>query len=89
MRGAHGGDYRFACGRAERAAEKVEILHGGNNSLAIEIASAGKHGINHAGLAASVFQPVGIAALVTELERIGGDLGQRQAFILAFVEQEL
>ena len=69
-RSAHGGDHRFARGRAERAAEEVEILRGGHDPLAFEPPRAGKHGIGQAGLAAGVFQPVGVAALVAELERI-------------------
>ncbi len=76
-RGAHGGDHRFAGAGAERAAEEIEILHGGDDPLAFEPAGSGKHRIGKAGLAARVLQPVGVAALVAELERIDGDLGKR------------
>ena len=39
---AHAGDHRFAGGGAERAAHEIEILHGGDDLVALQLAGADK-----------------------------------------------
>jgi hypothetical protein len=86
---AHTGDHRFACGGAERAAEEIEILHCSHDFLALELPCADEHGISKTSLAAGVLDPVGVAPLVTELERIDGHLGELDGLVLAPVKQTL
>src|SRR5262252_1905129 len=59
---------------AERAAHKVEILHRDDNRKAVELAKAKLECVFQTRLGARVAQPVGIAPLVPELQRIGCDL---------------
>ena len=56
---------------AERAAHEIEILHGGGDVEAEEFANGDQHRVFHPGLGAGVAQPVDIALLVPELQRIG------------------
>ncbi len=55
--------------------------------MTLEPAGTGEDGIGKTGLAAGVFQPVGVAALVAEPKRIGGNFGQRQDFELSIVKE--
>ena len=69
-RGLQALDDRFAGRHAERAAHEIEILHADRHRQAVELAEAELDRVVEAGLGARVFQPVGVAALVAELERI-------------------
>ena len=68
-------DDRLARRHAERAAHEVEILHPDDDRQAIELAEAELDGIVHAGLGAGILQPVRVAPLVAELERVDRHVG--------------
>ena len=85
----HAGDDRLAGGHAERAAHEIEVLHGGDHGHLLDRAGADHHRVDKRGLGARVAQPLGIAALVAELERIDRHLGQWQALVSAVVEEML
>ena len=77
--GQHAGDDRLAGGHAERAAHEVEILHRGDDRHVLDGAGADLHGVVGAGLGAGVAQPVGVAPLVAELQRVERHVGQRRS----------
>ena len=74
-RGVEALDDRFARGHAERAAHEVEILNGRHHGQTVELAVAELHRVVEAGLAARVLEPIDIAALVAEFQRVGGTSG--------------
>ena len=63
-------DHRFARRHAERAAHEIEILHGNNRGKIIELAVAELDRIVEAGLAARILEPIDVAAVVAEFQRI-------------------
>jgi hypothetical protein len=79
-------DEGLAGGHAERAAHEVEVLHRDGHRQAFDRALADLEGVGGAGLGAGVLQPVDIALLVAELQRVDRDLGQGDLGPLAVVE---
>ena len=69
-RGVETLDHRLARRHAERAAHEIEILHGDDGGEAVELAVAELDRVVQPGLAARVLEPVDIAALVAEFQRI-------------------
>ena len=49
---------------------KVEVLHRGNDRIAVELADARIDRVAEPGLAAGVLEAVGVAALVAEFQRV-------------------
>ena len=74
-RGVQPLDHRLARRHAERAAHEIEILHADHRGKPIEPAEAEFHRVVQPGLAARIFQPIDIAALVAEFQRIDRHLG--------------
>ena len=74
-RGVEPLDHRLARRHAERAAHEIEILHADDGSEPVEPAEAEFYRVVEAGLAARIFQPIDIAALVAEAQRIDRHLG--------------
>ena len=66
-------DQGLAGRHAERAAHEVEILDADDDRQALEPAEAELDRVVQPGLGAGVLEPVGVAALVAELQRIGRD----------------
>ena len=88
-RGLEPGDHRLARRHAERAAHEIEILHADHDRLAFELAEAELDRVSEIGLGARILETVDVAALVAELERIGGDLGNGDVFPFLLVEDRL
>src|SRR5207244_1779350 len=61
----------------ERATHEVEVLHADHQGEAVELAVTELDGVSGAGLVARVLEPVGIAALVAELQGIDRYRGNR------------
>ena len=68
-------DHGLAGRHTERAAHEIEILHRDHDRQPIELAVAELDRVVGAGLAACVLEPVGVAALVAELQRIDRHVG--------------
>ncbi len=88
-RGLEPGDDRLAGSHAERAAHKVEILHGSRHRQAVELAGADEDGVVHAGLGAAFAQAVDILLGVAELQRVLRHRRQRYRVIGFAVEEIL
>ena len=69
-RGVEPFDHRLARRHAERAAHEIEILHADHDGKTVELAVTELHRVIEAGLAARILEPVDIAALVAEFQRI-------------------
>ena len=82
----HRGDDRFARRHAERAAHEREILHRDDDRESIERALAGNDRILGIGLLLGFLEPVGIAPLVAEFERIEGCCRKLDRRIGALIE---
>ena len=80
---------RLARGHAERAAHEIEILHRDDDGGAFELAVADLDRVVQPGLGARILDAVDIFALVAELQRIGGHLGQRDVVPGLVVEDRL
>ena len=63
-------DQRLAGGHAQRAAHEVEVLHGGDHRHAVDACRRRRGSRPPPVLVARVLQPVGVALLVAELQRI-------------------
>ncbi len=79
-------DHRFAGRHSERPAHEIKILDRDRHHLAFKASDAHLHGVLQTRLGAGILEPVGIAALVAEFERVERDLGQRNVFKLAAIE---
>ncbi len=71
-----------------RAAHEGEILHGGDDGQALDGAGSVEDGILEPGLGLGLLQPVGVALLVTESQRVLDDLGVLEDLVFAAVEEE-
>ena len=81
------GDHRRAGGHAERAGHEIEILHRDGDRRAVELAGRDQHGVFHAGLDARFLEPVDVALLVAEFQRILRHRRQRHGLVFAVVEE--
>ncbi len=80
-------DDHLAGSHAERAAHEANVMDDGDHFDAAALAAAREHRIFHAGLAAMFLEPVGIALLVAEFQRIGATFGGSIRLVLAIVEE--
>jgi hypothetical protein len=78
----------FAGRHAERAAHEVEVLHGGDQRHVLDRPVTDLHRVGGAGLGARVAEPVGIAPLVAELQRIDRHVRQRHLLVTHFASKK-
>ena len=86
-RGAHGGDQPGAGRKPERAAHEVEALHRDDDGQPVQRPARGDQRIALPGLGAVFLQPVAIALVVAEAQRVLRHLRRGQALMRALVEQ--
>ena len=79
--------HSFACCHAKRAAHKLEVLHGNDAGLTLNLAETDLHGVFFAGFHLRVFEPFGIFLLIAEFEGIKRHVRHGDAVELAIIKQ--
>ncbi len=86
-RGLHGLHQRLAQPHAERTAHEIERLDRDHYRCAIKRAARGDQCFLSPGFGAGIFQPIGVALLVAEFQRIGDHRRHRQFVIRTGIER--